>query len=96
MAEIDLYKRGLLEAMGETKVRMALEQGVLVWHLHEPALAWLGELNDAKAAKAKEKQGAADQGEKRSDDLGEHQGDDRRGSSAEAGGSGGIPDGGEG
>ena len=49
--------RARLEAMGAVKVRMAMDQGILVWHLHEPALEWLAEL-EAK----KEKPDASTQG----------------------------------
>ena len=56
-ADIHGDSRQLLEAMGEAKVRRAMDQGALVWHLHQPALVWLDEI-DAK----KEKADAAAQG----------------------------------
>lgn len=50
--------RANLEAMGETRVRHALSQGLLVSHLIQPAHEWLDELAARVAADAKKKKGA--------------------------------------
>lgn len=43
--------RATLEAMGERSVRRALDGGMMVWHLVQPAHAWIEELDQAREAK---------------------------------------------
>ena len=50
--QTDEEKIGVLETMGEAKVRFAIENGMLVWHLVQPAHEWLAEI-DRKNAEVK-------------------------------------------
>ncbi|MDR3534025.1 MAG: hypothetical protein P4L90_26095 [Rhodopila sp.] len=49
--QTDEEKRAVLEEMGEGRVRSALANGMLVWHLVNIAQQWLEEI-DSKRAEA--------------------------------------------
>jgi hypothetical protein len=77
--------RHVLEALGPAKVKALLSQQLLVWHLIQPAHAWLTELDE------KEKADATHEGVKPGSDVSEHQDGSGGREAAEASGGDRLP-----